>query len=233
VGAGGDKAGAGGFFVSARATVRRARAGAAWVPAGAAPHRRAAIVAAPARRIKRAGPIYQFGEIEWRAGRVRGFASSGDWPVLPYLQKAHAILHQRSGDIRRLCPDSAWNPPDTVSSASTDSLINGDTKNLWRLFFVDAIIRMKITFDQSKRDATLAERGLAFEDAVAVFERVTLDMVDCRFHYDEARIITAGYLDGRMVIVVWTARGNARHIISMRKANEREKARFAQRLDEA
>jgi uncharacterized DUF497 family protein len=33
-----------------------------------------------------------------------------------------------------------------------------------------------------------------------------------------------------MVVMVWTPRGEARRIISMRKANEREQARHAQRL---
>ncbi|MEJ2769090.1 BrnT family toxin [Mycetohabitans sp. B46] len=89
---------------------------------------------------------------------------------------------------------------------------------------------MKITFDQTKRDATLAERGIAFEDAAVIFEGRTLDMVDDRFDYGEEWIVTVGHLDGRMMIVVWTARGGARHVISMRKANEREKKRFEQRL---
>lgn len=33
-------------------------------------------------------------------------------------------------------------------------------------------------------------------------------------------------LDGRMVVMVWTLRGEARRIISLRKANEREQARY-------
>ncbi|KLU21076.1 hypothetical protein EOS_38070 [Caballeronia mineralivorans PML1(12)] len=90
---------------------------------------------------------------------------------------------------------------------------------------------MKITFDPAKRSRTFDERGLAFEDAALVFEGRTLDMVDDRFDYPEERIITVGHLADRMVIVVWTQRGEARHVISMRKANEREKKRFAQRLD--
>ena len=57
-------------------------------------------------------------------------------------------------------------------------------------------------------------------------------MMDDRFDHGEERIITVGHLEGRMVIVVWTERGNARHLISMRKANECEKRRFAQRLGE-
>ncbi len=58
-----------------------------------------------------------------------------------------------------------------------------------------------------------------------MFERV-----DDRFDYGETRYITIGLLRGRMVVLVWTPRGAARHIISMRKANDREQARFAARL---
>lgn len=90
---------------------------------------------------------------------------------------------------------------------------------------------MKITFDPSKRDGTLAERRLDFADAAEVFSGVTVDMVDDRTDYGETRVLTVGLLGGRMVIVVWTPRGIARHVISMRKANEREQARYGQRLE--
>ena len=42
--------------------------------------------------------------------------------------------------------------------------------------------------------------------------------------------MTLGYLDGRMVVLVWTSRGNNRRIISMRHANEREKNKYAKHL---
>jgi uncharacterized DUF497 family protein len=45
--------------------------------------------------------------------------------------------------------------------------------------------------------------------------------------------VTVGHLRGRMVVVVWTQRGEARHVIPMRKANDREKARFGERLAES
>ncbi|SDV48560.1 Ribonuclease toxin, BrnT, of type II toxin-antitoxin system [Chitinasiproducens palmae] len=64
------------------------------------------------------------------------------------------------------------------------------------------------------------------------FEGITLDLIDDRLAYGEQRVITVGWLARRMVIVVWTERNGARHIISMRKANKREKRRFAQRLGE-
>ncbi len=89
---------------------------------------------------------------------------------------------------------------------------------------------MKITFDPAKRAVTLAERGLDFEDADEVFRGDTLDLPDDRRDYGELRMISVGHLRGRMVIVIWTARGSARHIISMRKANAREKARFGKRF---
>ncbi|WP_371420743.1 BrnT family toxin [Tardiphaga sp.] len=92
---------------------------------------------------------------------------------------------------------------------------------------------MQITFDPVKRAATLQDRGLDFADAALVFAGKTLDLPDERRDYGELRIITVGTLHGRMVIVAWTPRGEARHEFSMRKANDREKARFGQRLEES
>src|SRR6516162_3955438 len=43
---------------------------------------------------------------------------------------------------------------------------------------------------------------------------------------------SVGFLAGRMVMVVWTPRGDARHIISMRKCNAKEQARYRQRFAE-
>jgi uncharacterized DUF497 family protein len=89
---------------------------------------------------------------------------------------------------------------------------------------------VEITFDPAKREATLAERCLDFADAAEVFTGDTLDADDDRSDYGERRVITVGHLRGRMVIVVWTPRGQARHVISMRKANDREKRRYRERF---
>ena len=58
-----------------------------------------------------------------------------------------------------------------------------------------------------------------------------LEQSDTRQDYSESRYITVGKLDGRLVVMVWTPRGEARRIISMRKANDREKSFYAQHLD--
>lgn len=89
-----------------------------------------------------------------------------------------------------------------------------------------------ITFDPAKRDATFDERGLAFEDAEIVFQGPIFTVEDVRVDYGEPRYQTIGFLAGRMVMVVWTPRGDDTHVISMRKCNERERAAYAKRFDE-
>ena len=89
---------------------------------------------------------------------------------------------------------------------------------------------VRITFDPAKRAATLQERGLDFADARTVFIGKEATLNDERFDYGEIRRITAGFLNGRMVIVVWTPRGEARHIISMRHAHAKEQRRWAKHL---
>ncbi|MCK2097243.1 BrnT family toxin [Thauera aromatica] len=90
---------------------------------------------------------------------------------------------------------------------------------------------MEIEFDSGKRDKTLTERGLDFARAGEVFAGRHFTDEDAREDYSEPRYVTVGKLDSRMVVMVWTPRGEARRIISMRKANEREQARYACRVD--
>lgn len=86
---------------------------------------------------------------------------------------------------------------------------------------------MRITFDPAKRARTLADRGLDFEDAAIIFEGTTVEVEDTRRIYGEPRIICYGLLSGRLVVIGYTPRGATRHVSSMRKANDREKARLA------
>ena len=90
---------------------------------------------------------------------------------------------------------------------------------------------MRGTYDPEKRERTLRERGLDFEDAATLFAGVTLEVEDTRKDYGEDRIICFGLLAGRMVVVGYTPRGADRHVFSMRKANAREQARIAPLLE--
>lgn len=89
---------------------------------------------------------------------------------------------------------------------------------------------MEISFDPVKRALALADRGLDFADAVKVFDGPVFEFEDDRFAYPERRIITYGLLNKRLVAVVWTETANGRRVFSMRKANEREQAKYRGRL---
>lgn len=73
-------------------------------------------------------------------------------------------------------------------------------------------------------------RRVDFLDAEHVFAGPKFSFADERFSYPEPRYITIGLLAGRMVVVVWTPTEDGRRIISMRKANDWEKARYTYRL---
>ncbi len=66
--------------------------------------------------------------------------------------------------------------------------------------------------------------------AVEVFAGATLTVEDDRQEYREARFITIGCLDDKMIVLVWTQRGDACRVISMRKANERERRLYGPRF---
>ena len=98
---------------------------------------------------------------------------------------------------------------------------------------------MRITFDPAKRANTFEERGLDFIDAEHVFAGPTYTVRDERLPYPEpeGRFITVGFLVGRMVVIAWTPIpgtpiDEGRHVISMRKANDREQARYRDRFEE-
>jgi uncharacterized protein len=89
---------------------------------------------------------------------------------------------------------------------------------------------VKISFDPKKREKTLRERRLDFAESEQVFAGPVYTVEDDRFDYGETRWITYGQLRKRLVAIVWTARGEYRHIISLRKCNDREKKRYEARL---
>lgn len=89
---------------------------------------------------------------------------------------------------------------------------------------------MRITCDAAKRQRTLHDRGLDMRRAKEIFAGLHLTGVDDRFDYGEPRFVTVGWLDCRLVAFVWTPRGSARRIISMRHCHEREAKRLRPHL---
>lgn len=87
-------------------------------------------------------------------------------------------------------------------------------------------MQLILSYDPEKLERTLVERGLDFARVGEIaWHHFTAE--DLRRDYPERRFISVGKLDQRMVVVVWTPRGGVgRRIISMRKANERERYSF-------
>jgi len=90
---------------------------------------------------------------------------------------------------------------------------------------------MRITFDPAKRDKTLAERGLDFADAALVFAGITLEVEDTRKSTaNRASSVTVTWRTGWLSLVTRRVVRIAT-FLAMRKANDREKARIAPRLE--
>jgi len=88
-----------------------------------------------------------------------------------------------------------------------------------------------ITWDEIKRQKTREERGVDFADAHLVFAGRRITVPDDRKSYGEARFITAGWLRGRFVVVVWTSRGHDQRIISMRYGHADEESYYEEQMD--
>ena len=91
---------------------------------------------------------------------------------------------------------------------------------------------MRFEWDEAKNQSNRRKHGLSFADAPLVFAGRPLTFEDRRRPYGEPRYLTVGTLAGRVVIMSHTLRGDAIRIISMRKANARERARYQERLGE-
>ena len=83
---------------------------------------------------------------------------------------------------------------------------------------------MPLRVGQSKSRRTLDERGFGFEYAARIFLAPTLERPDDRREYGEVRIRTMGRVRDDTLFVVYTDRGDARHIISARLANRKERS---------
>jgi len=89
---------------------------------------------------------------------------------------------------------------------------------------------MELEWDAVKRRANYAKHGLDFRDAEKVFQGITLTVEDNRQDYGEKRFISLGLLDDMVVVVVHTARREKIRIISIRKANHREKRAYEEKI---
>jgi len=86
---------------------------------------------------------------------------------------------------------------------------------------------MEFEWNEIKRTTNIRVRQLDFEDAAEMFGKPMLTQPDNRSPYGEMRQVGMGYVKGRLMVVVFTERKrDVIRIISYRKANKREQAKY-------
>jgi uncharacterized DUF497 family protein len=90
---------------------------------------------------------------------------------------------------------------------------------------------MKYVWDKRKGRGNVARHGIAFEDAIRIFEGPTLERVDDRFDYGETRIYAIGVVDGLEITLIYTdVSETERRIISAWRAERHERTAYWQSL---
>lgn len=90
---------------------------------------------------------------------------------------------------------------------------------------------MRFEWDEVKRGSNLSKHGVDFLDAPEMFAEPMLVQVDLRKDYREPRWQGIGAIQGRLMVVAYTRRDpDTIRIISLRKANSREKTLFQETL---
>jgi uncharacterized DUF497 family protein len=90
---------------------------------------------------------------------------------------------------------------------------------------------MQFEWDERKNRINICKHGLDFADAWEIFTMPMLVALDDRENYGEERWIGIGILKSRVVVVVYTERGeDTVRIISLRKALSHERKRYEQIL---
>ena len=87
-----------------------------------------------------------------------------------------------------------------------------------------------ITWDESKRQRNIREHGLDFVGCDAVFDSPVVAWDYDLKAYGELRINLLGFLNGIVVHLTYTERGDDLHVISLRKAEKHEIRYFAQKI---
>ena len=85
---------------------------------------------------------------------------------------------------------------------------------------------MDITYDSRKNEQNIAERGLSFEMVRDFDWARAVIAADTRKDYGEPRYLALGYIGERLHSVAFTPRDGVIRVISLRKANQRERRRY-------
>ena len=86
---------------------------------------------------------------------------------------------------------------------------------------------MRLTYDPAKSQRNEQERGMPFALAADFDWSTALIVEDLRQDYNERRFQALGFVGEHLCMLVFTPREGAIHVISLRRANQRERNRYA------
>ena len=86
---------------------------------------------------------------------------------------------------------------------------------------------MNYVWDKRKDRGNVVRHGIAFEDAIRIFEEPTLERVDDRFDYGETRVYAIGVVDGLEITLIYTdVSETERRVISAWSAERHERTAY-------
>ncbi|KKL79025.1 hypothetical protein LCGC14_2018990 [marine sediment metagenome] len=88
---------------------------------------------------------------------------------------------------------------------------------------------MKYEWDENKRAANLTKHDIDFIDAEHFDWSSAIETIDDRFNYIEERWVALGFIGNRLHVLTYTGRGENIRLISLRKANKREREYYEEK----
>ena len=88
---------------------------------------------------------------------------------------------------------------------------------------------MKYEWDENKRVANLAKHDVDFIDAEHFDWSSAFETIDDRSNYSEERWVALGFIGKRLHVLIYTVRGENIRLISLRKANKRERKYYEEK----
>lgn len=91
---------------------------------------------------------------------------------------------------------------------------------------------MRYTWNEDKNRRNVERHGIAFRDAIRIFEGPTVEQEDTRFEYGEIRTYAIGMVNGLEITVIYTdTDDDERRIISAWRSEPHERRTYWQQLD--
>ncbi len=91
---------------------------------------------------------------------------------------------------------------------------------------------MQISYDEAKNISNMQKHGVALSEAELLEWDLLISTHDARRDYGEVREIGFAPIANRLYCIVFTLRDATMHVISLRKANEREIRSYVKNYDQ-